>query len=149
MKFFGLFTFVTLFICQAEAVDKVIYGADNRMELIEFSSSPLAIQGASVAVLMDKSKLKKKRLRKSFRFNRSVKSLEDTYHLCEGKRFGQQPTAGICTGVLVHPKLILTAGHCYESSVKNNCREAYWVFDYKVSKKRRPMKMKFNPKLVR
>ncbi len=75
------------------------------------------------------------------RYEMEFNSISDPYEadLCKGERFYGQPTASVnCTGFLVGPDLILTAGHCMvrdnyetENEVTAQCSDFIWVFDYK------------------
>ena len=49
--------------------------------------------------------------------------------MCKGFEYKDQPFLSNCTGSLVAPDLILTAGHCVK--IKNFCKRFKWVFDYK------------------
>ncbi|HXH76169.1 MAG TPA: trypsin-like peptidase domain-containing protein [Bacteriovoracaceae bacterium] len=49
---------------------------------------------------------------------------------CPGERFVDQPNPGMCSGFLIAPDLIVTAGHCAE--VPKACEGYKWVFDFKV-----------------
>lgn len=55
--------------------------------------------------------------------------------VCEDEPFIDQPVLGSCSGFLVGPQHILTAGHCYLGS-GNPCAELSWVFDYTVENDR-------------
>lgn len=46
---------------------------------------------------------------------------------CDGVRFYEQPSMSSCTGFLVGPDLIATAGHCVDSQ---SCKDVAVVFDY-------------------
>jgi V8-like Glu-specific endopeptidase len=50
--------------------------------------------------------------------------------MCAKERFSEQPTAAMCSGFLVGPKLLVTAGHCIQSM--SDCQANRWVFDYKM-----------------
>ncbi len=41
--------------------------------------------------------------------------------------FRDQPAFGFCTGFLIAPDLLVTAGHCID---KNNYQKVEWIFDY-------------------
>jgi V8-like Glu-specific endopeptidase len=53
--------------------------------------------------------------------------------LCEGERFAEQSNAVVCSGFLVGPDLLVTAGHCIQT--QDDCNETSWVFDYKLKAK--------------
>lgn len=50
------------------------------------------------------------------------------YTIDESVRFTDQPAAGFCTGFLIAPDLLVTAGHCIEN--EEDMKNAVWVFDY-------------------
>lgn len=49
---------------------------------------------------------------------------------CQGERFIEQPNPGMCSGFLIAPDLVVTAGHCAELPAA--CEGYKWVFDFKV-----------------
>ena len=112
------------------ARDKLIYGEDNRKEPEAYSDVYIKSLSRSVAAMIPLKNLKK--TSRGYKVDKNVKSLKETYNFCEGERFNEQPTAAICTGFLVAPNIMVTAGHCY-SNQKLNCDETLWVFDYKNS----------------
>lgn len=60
-------------------------------------------------------------------------TLEKAYNLCPSEAFGNQYIAPSCSGFLVAPDILVTAGHCYtgaERTPKEACAENVWVFDY-------------------
>ena len=130
------------------AVDKVIYGKDDRLEMYQFVGSPLAYLGNSVAAMIEKKNLKKSLIGDFMELSWKVRKLKDYYRFCGRENFDQQPTAAMCTGFLVHPKIIVTAGHCYASFRRNMCKHATWVFDYKVKRYRNSMKMEILPENI-
>ncbi len=52
--------------------------------------------------------------------------------VCEGTRFVNQPNPGMCSGFLIAPDLLVTAGHCVK--IENFCSTFKWVFDFYVDK---------------
>lgn len=114
------------------AVDKLIYGEDNRVEPEAFSDVYLKSLSRAVAAMIPLENLKK--TRNGFKIDRRVKSLKESYNFCDGESFNEQPTAAICTGFLVAPKIMVTAGHCYTEE-KLACQDNLWIFDYKTSEK--------------
>ena len=55
-------------------------------------------------------------------------TLETAQGLCSTERFLEQPTAAHCSGTLVAPDLVITAGHCVENQTQ--CNNTAFVFDY-------------------
>jgi V8-like Glu-specific endopeptidase len=50
--------------------------------------------------------------------------------ICAKERFSKQIAAANCSGFLVAPNVLVTAGHCIKNEV--DCASYKWVFDYKV-----------------
>ncbi len=50
---------------------------------------------------------------------------------CSGERFGNQHTGGWCSGFMVGPDIIVTAGHCGETEVE--IRDTAYVFGFYVN----------------
>lgn len=59
--------------------------------------------------------------------------------LCASEKFSNQPSVGDCTGFLVSPTILITAGHCnsnvgIDSVSDEYCKSFSWFFDYNVKK---------------
>lgn len=133
---------------------RVIYGEDNRTEVKEASEFHQKL-ARSTATMISSTKmlpdafikgvyhLDQTSLRSMIeqQLNESDKSLynllnkvegEDAPKItfCEGERFVDQPTAGTCSGFLIAPDLLVTAGHCV--ALPTFCDEFKWVFDYQI-----------------
>lgn len=92
-----------------EGRSRVIYGTDERKDWYEITNPRVqALARASVA---------------SFRatdiqdgpnggVQLKLRSLQDAQRLCTGEKFVSQPMGAFCSGTLVGPDLVLTAGHC-------------------------------------
>lgn len=55
-------------------------------------------------------------------------TLQEDEALCDDQRFLDQPAGASCSGTLIGPDLVLTAGHCSETL--RECRGYRYVFDY-------------------
>jgi hypothetical protein len=122
-----------LFLVLPFAGHAVIRGEDGRIEADEAPNSQLKMQSDATVAIFDRKELfialSKVRLKKT-------ESLGEYWNLCPGQRFRTQPTNSFCSGALVGPDLILTAGHCVSksgSTLQSHCRKNLrFVFDYKM-----------------
>jgi V8-like Glu-specific endopeptidase len=106
---------------------KVIYGDDNRVDVINSTNSMYVELSKSTAGMIPKSKL---RSLGNGEIQLKGTSLQSR-GMCASERFSQQPTTANCSGFLVGENLLVTAGHCIRS--KSDCKNNRWVFDYKIS----------------
>lgn len=106
-------------------IPKVIYGDDDRVDVID-SSNPLYVKLAlSTAAQIEKSKL-------TIRGGDAVlsfESLEEGMGVCPTEKFAAQNSIARCSGFLVGKDLLVTAGHCVRS--QEECEAYSWVFDYR------------------
>lgn len=62
-------------------------------------------------------------------------SLKDKLNLQPGQPFGDQTVGAYCSGVLVGPDLVLTAGHCFEPDERGGpCNRVKLVFGYALNR---------------
>jgi hypothetical protein len=111
----------------AQAKLKVIYGKDDRLDLVDVTDALHYDLAASTAAMMPASALKKN---KNNDYDVVAGTLED-FGICKSEKFSDQPTAAYCSGFLVGEDLLVTAGHCIKNS--SDCRKYKWVFDYNIS----------------
>jgi V8-like Glu-specific endopeptidase len=113
---------------------QVIYGPDDRKDVYEVTDPDLlAISQATVVVL---------------EYGEITDNGDGTYDLlttpysarnfCEGEPFVNQPTVGFCSGFLVAPDIIATAGHCIASEhncadYQARCEELRFVFGFQMT----------------
>lgn len=105
------------------SVDKVIYGNDDRLDIYESNDTLMKEVAKSTAAMI---------------FNDSLIGQEADYVLrsgtlaqdgiCKDERFANQPTPGNCSGFLIAPDKLVTAGHCITS--QSQCSQHFWVFDF-------------------
>lgn len=124
-----LITIATSFILQV-SIYADIFGLDNRSLVPTFNSIE---QSRSIAVGVINSLWEEKENESSqLNFDRLD-------YMCTDERFYNQASiAYACTGFLVGPDLLVTAGHCATNyreifnSTENYCESYTWMFDYQV-----------------
>lgn len=127
--------FLSLIVCFSSSAvfantqsGNIVYGKDNRVEIYEISPKLQEI-AASTAGMISTSKIvdvdsSNKML--------PPKALKDSMPLCKGEKFEEQSNSVVCSGFLVGPDLLVTAGHCVKT--EEDCKKVSFVFDYKVEK---------------
>lgn len=125
-----IFLTAALALCAGAAIanDKVIYGVDDRLDLHQVTDAKLLkladstvglFQGYDVTVEGEKALLK-------------TESYADGYGLCKEEPFYDQVTGAFCSGSLVAPDVIMTAGHCVKSD--SACKDTKFVFGFGIKK---------------
>lgn len=122
----------------------IIYGQDDRVDVIEYGDATFRNKAKSVAGMVRASELQisgttttdrrdpnfirsTSREETTFEFDLG-RTLERSMNVCPEERFAEQTTLPVCTGFLVAPDVLVTAGHCVPN--QNACRDFVWVFDY-------------------
>jgi hypothetical protein len=105
---------------------RVVYGSDDRKELYDVKNPKVQLVSQSVAALVKASDL----VPKAGGFSLRTASYQEEYGLCGSERFASQPIACFCSGFLVAPDVIATAGHCVES--KADLDEIRFVFGFRM-----------------
>ncbi len=122
----------TLLISQAALAEiEGVYGQDNRMDIYQSSNAAFKTLAKSTAAMIPAALFAKTSTQGVFSLN-GTKTLEEADNVCPSEAFAAQPTAAICSGFLVAPDVIVTAGHCYNSfsTPENICKAFVWVFDF-------------------
>lgn len=109
----------------------VIYGQDDRKDVFQTTNALHLNLAKSTAGMIKKSMFVKGAKANTFDLQNTI-SLERGQNICASEKFSQQQLAPICSGFLVGPDTLVTAGHCYNSfaTVEQNCADFAWVFDY-------------------
>ena len=106
----------------ASSSDKVIYGSDDRLDIYQVTDAKLLkladstvglFQASDVYLSGDKAHL-------------TTESYAQSYGLCKEEPFYDQNTGAFCSGSLVAPDVIMTAGHCIKSAA--SCQSTKFVF---------------------
>ena len=87
---------------------RTIYGTDDRKDFYLIGDEGVkALARASVALFESAATEPS-----SDKVSLKAKSLREVQKLCPGEKFETQPSAAFCSGTLVSPDTVLTAGHC-------------------------------------
>jgi len=106
---------------------KVIYGSDDRKDLYEVTNPNLLKAAQATVALIEEKDIQELSTGMS-RLNAT--SFQQSMGVCSNEPYAKQPTAAFCSGFLVAPDLIVTAGHCIPT--QNECNSIKFVFDYAV-----------------
>ncbi|MBY0413865.1 MAG: serine protease [Bdellovibrionales bacterium] len=129
MKIISILICAVLFFLVSSAqaafdlIPRVIYGIDDRQEIYESNDNLMREISLSTAALIKNYNLEQN----DGVFSVTAKSLEKT-GVCKSERFSKQLTAATCSGFLIAPDKLVTAGHCVSSNL--DCKSHVWVFDY-------------------
>lgn len=105
---------------------KVIYGEDNRVDVFESTNASFIELSKSTAAMINGSNLKTL-LRGEVEISGTTLQGRG---VCAKERFSKQISAANCSGFLVGPNKLVTAGHCIKTEA--DCKSYKWVFDFKV-----------------
>lgn len=100
----------------------VVYGTDDRMYTDDHPDTQLKKLGDAVVMLLSRSSVKtvdentKEVLLLGSSLTKKIEASSDYNKkpLCEDEKFRLDPAPGSCTGFLIHPKRVMTAGHCID-----------------------------------
>lgn len=103
----------------------VVYGRDDRLDLYQLADSPWRHIANATVALIRSSKIAP---RPGFEFEIKATNFGEAYNLCSDEPFREQGTAAFCSGFLVRPDVVVTAGHCIRTP--SDCDNTYMVFGF-------------------
>jgi V8-like Glu-specific endopeptidase len=118
-----------LFTIVAGATTKqvdVIYGKDNRKDVYETTSTQFVELARSAAGMIPHGNIQP--LGSNVKINAPDLVSRG---ICTKEKFSRQISAARCSGFLIGPDLVATAGHCARTPA--DCKENAWVFDYAIT----------------
>lgn len=113
-------------------INNIVYGKkDDRILVSDLNpriNQKYIEVGKSVLAMVTKDKVA------DLGFNKTriaTKSVANEFNMCRDQRFSEQPSGASCSGFLVGPDTLVTAGHC----IKNlkDCQTKMWVLDFKFN----------------
>ncbi|MCC6138816.1 MAG: trypsin-like peptidase domain-containing protein [Bdellovibrionaceae bacterium] len=103
---------------------KVIYGTDDRLDLFDVAELTWQSKSNSTVALIQASKVKAS----GSGFSITTSNYGSSQSLCKTEPFYEQVTAAFCSGSLIGPDLIMTAGHCVRTL--SSCQSTKYVFNF-------------------
>ncbi|MBT5093490.1 MAG: trypsin-like serine protease, partial [Halobacteriovoraceae bacterium] len=101
--------------------DKVIYGDDNRVDVMDSTNSSFRLLANSTAAQISSTKIASDGALPTDTIGVSM-------GLCSDQKFHKQINPARCSGFLVGPDLLVTAGHCVQN--ENDCANYQWAFGF-------------------
>jgi hypothetical protein len=111
----------------AQDRQRVIYGVDNRQDVYEVTNSKIKKAADAVVALVKTADLTSDG---HGGWTLATTSYKDEYQLCTTEAFASQPLGCFCSGFLVAPDVIATAGHCIK--VPQDLVETRFVFGFRM-----------------
>jgi hypothetical protein len=112
---------------------KVVYGADDRLDIYEVEDPAVIEAWESTVAVVSSADL----VDEGDTYSLPGTPLSREYPLCPTERFLDQPVPAFCSGFLVAPDLVATAGHCVPSRIE--CGLTAFVFGFRMLGPGRPV----------
>jgi len=111
----------------AQDRQRVIYGIDNRKDLYQVTSSKVKAAANAVVALVKASDLSRQ---SDGSYTLATELYSEAYQLCGSEPFVGQSIGCFCSGFLVAPDVVASAGHCVKSQADlSNIR---FVFGFRM-----------------
>jgi V8-like Glu-specific endopeptidase len=114
-------------VAAVKAKQKVIYGKDDRKDFHEVQDPDILKDIESTVSLFESRNIEAGGDGTS---NLNTQKFGDAYDLCSNEKFREQPIGAFCSGFLVAPDIIATAGHCVNA---NNVQDVRFVFGFRMN----------------
>jgi hypothetical protein len=111
-----------------QSEQKVIYGVDNRKDVFQVENEKIRTDADSVVIICRETEMVDNG---NGTTTLQTQNFGTSRNLCATEPFRDQPTTGLCSGFLVAPDIIATAGHCVDAS---NVTTRRFVFGYRMRK---------------
>jgi len=100
---------------------EVVYGDDNRVDVEDSTNENFRKWSRATAAQINATDIDENN-------NLPDETLAQSFRLCKDQRFREQINPARCSGFLVAPDVLVTAGHCMETNF--DCETKRWVFDF-------------------
>jgi hypothetical protein len=111
----------------AKEKQKVIYDVDDRQDVFEVTNKKYLEAANSVVALFNKNRVSDMGDGTS---ELTLENFGEQQDLCASERFRDQPVGAFCSGFLVAPQIMATAGHCAKPE---NVKDIRFVFGFKMN----------------
>lgn len=122
---------------------KAIYGVDDRKDLFKVKEEKILNDADCVVSLFQNREVVDNGDGTS---TLATKNFGTEYNLCNNERFREQPTGAFCSGFLIAPDRVATAGHCVDSS---NVTNILFVFGFRMVDETTPQTIIDNNEIYR
>jgi Trypsin-like peptidase domain len=112
----------------AQNRQRVIYGTDNRKDLYQVKSSKVQAIANAVVALVKTSDLARE---SDGSYTLATEQYSEAYQLCGSEPFVSQPIGCFCSGFLVAPDVVATAGHCVKNQA--DLAKIRFVFGFRMT----------------
>lgn len=126
IKFTAFILGLFLLVPEAAFANRIIYGTDDRLDYGDASKAQQGLAD-SVVSIWNKEKVKAFPGDNAHYYLETEPLSESPFKVCSEEKFSNQLSGAFCSGSLVGPDLILTAGHC---TLKYECRDTAVVFGF-------------------
>jgi hypothetical protein len=109
---------------------RVVYGVDDRKDSYEIDSAGAKANAESVVSLFDAQDVVDQGDGTS-RLN--VQEFKRAYRLCDDETFARQPCGAFCSGFLVAPDVVASAGHCVDPDYLAHVDRMRLVFGFRMT----------------
>jgi V8-like Glu-specific endopeptidase len=115
--------FIAIYSIGAIANNKVVYGVDNRVDVLDSSAQYQTLAASTLAMVA-----KEKMQQDGDSFILTGPTLGERKNLCKDERFYNQIAPATCSSFLVADDIVVTAGHCIKNQV--DCDRFSFVFGF-------------------
>jgi V8-like Glu-specific endopeptidase len=105
-----------------------VYGKDDRHDVFAEPKAAIRLLADSTVLVIRHTDLS---YQPDGTVNIATRTLADSQAACHDEPFREQETAGFCSGFLVAPDTIVTAGHCISN--EKDCSETSLVFGFSLT----------------